>query len=153
MAHLDRVATELGLRTEQVNATVELLRAGATVPFVARYRKEATGSLDEVAITAIRDRLAQLEALEARRTAISGSLAERGLLTPELIERLAAADTLAVLEDVYQPFRPKRRTRGSVAREHGLEPLAEILLRQRREVDPSVEGNRFISADVPDVDA
>src|SRR5438445_3435747 len=117
--HVDKSARELSLRPEQVQATAALLADGATVPFVARYRKEATGSLDEVAIATIRDRLAQLEALEARRTAISASLEERALLTPELRQRLDAAETLAALEDVYQPFRPKRRTRGSVAREHG----------------------------------
>jgi uncharacterized protein len=153
MAHLDRVAAEMSLRPGQVEATAELLASGATVPFIARYRKEATGSLDEVAIASIRDRLAQLQALDARRTAISASLTERDLLTPELSQQLNAAETLAALEDVYQPFRPKRRTRGSVARERGLEPLAEILLRQRNEIDPNVEAQRFLTEEVPDVEA
>jgi uncharacterized protein len=153
MAHADRIASEMSLRREQVGATADLLASGATVPFIARYRKEATGSLDEVAITSIRDRLAQLQALEARRDAISESLVERDLLTPELKERLHAAATLAALEDVYQPFRPKRRTRASVAREHGLEPLADLLLRQRLEIDPASEARRFVNDDVADVDA
>src|SRR5436309_15687086 len=117
MAHLDRIAAEMSLRPAQVEATAELLASGATVPFIARYRKEATGSLDEVAIAAVRDRLAQLEALEQRRRAIVGSLGERQLLTDELRGRLDAAPTMAALEDTYQPFRPKRRTRASVARD------------------------------------
>src|ERR1700732_4619937 len=107
--HVDKIARELSLRPEQVRATDALLADGATLPFVARYRKEATGSLDEVAIAAIRDRLAQLEALDHRRAAILASLQERDLLTDELGLRVAGAETLAALEDVYQPFRPKRR--------------------------------------------
>jgi uncharacterized protein len=150
---LSRTANELNLRPDQVGAVAELLDTGATVPFVARYRKEVTGSLDEVAITSIRDRLAQLQALDARRIAIAGSLTERDLLTPELSARLAAAETLAALEDIYLPYRPKRRTRGSIARERGLEPLADILQRQRREIDPVAEAQRFVTPDVPDVDA
>src|SRR5262249_45898167 len=123
--HVAHAAREMGLGVAQVRATAELLGEGATVPFVARYRKEATGSLDEVAITAIRDRLAQLAALEDRRRAITSSLQERALLTDELERKLAAAETLATLEDIYQPFRPKRRTRGCQARERGLARLAE----------------------------
>ena len=115
------------------------------MPFVARYRKEATGSLDEVEIAAIRDRLAQLEALDQRRQAITASLEERNLLTDALQARLAAAETLAVLEDVYLPFRPKRRTRATIARDKGLEPLAEIILRQDPRVDPAVEAARFVT--------
>src|SRR3954470_24341350 len=153
MAHLERIAGEMGLRPAQVGAVSELLASGATVPFVARYRKEATGSLDEVAIASIRDRLAQLQALDARRDAISASLTERDLLPPELSHQLNAAETLAALEDVYQPFRPKRRTRGSVARERGLAPLAEILLRQRNEIDPNLQAQRFLTDEVPDVEA
>ncbi len=128
--HVARTARELGLGVAQVQATADLLGEGATVPFLARYRKEATGSLDEVAITAIRDRLAQLGALDARKTAIVASLEERNLLTDDLRHQLDAAETLATLEDIYQPFRPKRRTRASVARDKGLEPLADVLFRQ-----------------------
>src|SRR5207237_8927047 len=129
--HDAQVAAELGLQPAQVRATAELLANDATVPFIARYRKEATDSLDEVAIAAIRDRLAQLDALDRRRTAIASSLRERDLLTPELADALGAAPTMAALEDLYLPFRPKRRTRGSVAREQGLEPLADIIQAQR----------------------
>jgi uncharacterized protein len=122
------------------------------VPFVARYRKEATGTLDEVQIAAIRDRLAQLAALDARRQAILTSLEERGLLTQELAGKLAAAPTLAVLEDVYQPLRPKRRTRATVAREHGLEPLADLILRQDPTVDPQRAATRYLTEVVTTVD-
>jgi protein Tex len=145
-----QAARELGLNAAQVRATAALLDEGATVPFIARYRKEATGSLDEVAIAAIRDRLAQLEALEARRRAITASLEERELLTDELHARLESAETLAVLEDIYLPFRPKRRTRASVARERGLEPLAELILRQQPSVNPVAEAAKYVTpADSP----
>jgi uncharacterized protein len=145
--HVAKAARELSLAPGQVRATAALLDEGATVPFVARYRKEATGSLDEVAIAAIRDRLAQLEALDRRREAITTSLQERDLLTDELRARLAAAETVAALEDVYQPFRPKRRTRATVARERGLEPLAELVLRQDPRVDPAAEAARYLTPD------
>jgi len=125
-----RVAAEKSFKVEQVEAVAALLHDGATVPFIARYRKEATGSLDEIAITAIRDRLAQIEQLEQRRTAILKSMEERGLLTEERRAQLQAAGTLSVLEDLYLPFRPKRRTRATVAREKGLEPLAQRLFPQ-----------------------
>src|SRR5438874_1890399 len=143
--HIAQTARELALGAHQIRATAVLLGDGATVPFVARYRKEATGSLDEVAIAAIRDRLAQLEALDQRRQTITSSLQERQLLTDALRARLDAAETLAALEDVYLPFRPKRRTRATAARERGLEPLAEIVLRQRPAIDPAAEAVRFVT--------
>jgi protein Tex len=151
--HLAQVAAELALRPAQVRATAELLAAEATVPFIARYRKEATDSLDEVAIAAIRDRLARLDALDRRRAAIAESLTERDLLTPDLAAAIDAAPTMAALEDVYLPFRPKRRTRASMAREHGLEPLADIIQAQRSDVDPEAEARRFVTPDVPNLDA
>jgi uncharacterized protein len=104
-----------------VAATAGLLEEGSTVPFISRYRKEATGSLDEVAVTAIRDRLGQLKDLDDRRDAILKSLAERGLLTEELKKDLLQAQTMASLEDIYLPFKPKRRTRATIAKEKGLE--------------------------------
>ncbi len=128
--HLQAIATELGVPVRQVLATAELLDGGATVPFISRYRKEATGGLDEVQVTAVRDRLEQLGELDKRREAIVKSLVERELLTPELKAALDRAATLAVLEDLYLPFRPKRRTRAIIARERGLEPLALWLLEQ-----------------------
>ena len=143
--HLAKIARELSLGLGHVRATAALLSEGATVPFVARYRKEATGSLDEVAIGAVRDRLAQLDALDRRREAITASLDERQLLTDALRARLAAAETLSVLEDVYLPFRPKRRTRATVARDRGLEPLAETILRQDPAVDPVAEAASYVT--------
>lgn len=126
-----RIAQELKLPISGVGAVAELLAEGCTVPFIARYRKEKTGSLDEVAITAIRDGLARIEELEKRREAILGSLTERGVLTEELKKTIDAAATMTALEDAYLPFRPKRRTRASAAREAGLQPLAEALLEQK----------------------
>jgi protein Tex len=143
--HVTKIATELKLRPAQVHATAALLAEGATVPFIARYRKEATGSLDEVAITAVRDRMAQLAELDARREAIVKSLDERKLLTEDLRAKVDAAETMAALEDVYQPFRPKRRTRAMAARERGLEPLAELLLKQDPATDPQREAARFVT--------
>jgi protein Tex len=129
-AHIGRIADELTLAQKQVHAVALLLEEGATIPFIARYRKEATNSLDEVAITAIRDRIEHLAELDSRREAIFRSLEERGLLTEELKGKLDAAETMAVLEDLYLPFRPKRRTRATIAKERGLEPLAQRLFSQ-----------------------
>src|SRR4051794_38740818 len=143
--HVGKIAGELKLRPAQVHAAAALLGEGATVPFIARYRKEATGSLDEVAITTIRDRLAQLQELDERRSAIVKSLEERNLLTDELRGRIDAAETMAALEDVYLPFRPKRRTRAMVARERGLEPLAEFLLKQDPAADPGAEAAKYVT--------
>ncbi|MEW5724639.1 MAG: Tex family protein [Thermodesulfobacteriota bacterium] len=141
---LEIIAEETGLNPWQVRAVAELLEAEATVPFIARYRKEATGSLDEVAVTEIRDRLSRLEELDKRRESILGSLAERGLLTDELRDKVLGAETLAGLEDIYLPFRPKRRTRATVAREKGLEPLARTLLSQEEGLDPSAAAAAFV---------
>ena len=121
---IPQIARELHLAGEQVEATVGLLDDGATVPFIARYRKEHTGSLDEVAITSIRDRLSQLRELRDRREVILASLEKRGLLSQELRKAVLSAESMAVLEDAYLPYRPKRRTRAAIARERGLESLA-----------------------------
>ncbi len=142
-AHLKKIAQELNLLPKQVWAVGDLLNEGATIPFIARYRKEATGSLDEVAITAIRDRLNQLIELDKRREAILKSLEERGQLTDELKEKILGAETMAVLEDIYLPFRPKRRTRATIAKEKGLEPLAQILFAQDG-IDPLTEAASFV---------
>ena len=148
MENLERyhrqIAAELGIGQAQVSATALLFDEGGTVPFISRYRKEATGSLDEVAVAAIRDRLAQLAELDKRREAIIKSLAERQLLTDELKGKIAAAGTLTVLEDIYLPFRPKRRTRATIAREKGLEPLAEGLLAQEETFDPPAAAMAFV---------
>ncbi|MEU2180206.1 Tex family protein [Streptomyces thermolilacinus] len=129
-----RIAEELGVRERQVRAAVELLDGGSTVPFIARYRKEATGMLDDAQLRTLEERLRYLRELEDRRAAILDSVREQGKLTEELEARIREADTKARLEDIYLPFKPKRRTKAQIAREAGLEPLADGLL-----TDPGVE--------------
>jgi uncharacterized protein len=141
-----RIARELNLRPAQVAATAALLAEGGTVPFIARYRKEATGTLDEVAVEAIREGLERLRELDKRREAIRASLEERGLLTEELRAKIDGAETLGLLEDSYLPFRPKRRTRATIARERGLEPLADLLIAQGAG-DPGAEAAAFIDTE------
>ncbi len=142
---LEKIAKELQIQPRQAAAVGLLLNEGATVPFIARYRKEVTGSLDEVVITNVRDRLAQLQSMEERRDAITRSLSERSLLTEELQASLASAETLSALEDIYQPYRPKRRTRAMIAKEKGLEPLADLLWAQDPQIDPIREAEAFVS--------
>ena len=141
--HISKIAKELGIAEKQVMSTAVLLEEGATVPFIARYRKEATGSLDEVVITAVRDRLEQLAELDKRREAILKSLEERAQLTPDLKDAINAAESMTVLEDIYLPFRPKRRTKATIARERGLEPLATQIFLQE-EIDPIKEAESFV---------
>ncbi len=145
-AHVIKIAAELGLTSKQVRATALLFDEGATIPFIARYRKEATGSLDEVVIGAIRDRLGKLAELDKRREAILKALEERGQLTDELKEKIAAAESLTVLEDIYLPYRPKRRTRATIAKEKGLEPLAQGIFAQD-DKDPATEAAAFVNAE------
>lgn len=142
--HTLKIADELEIRPQQVNAVSNLLDEGSTVPFIARYRKEATGTLDEVMIINIRDRLEQLRELDKRRESILESLKERELLTDELEKKIFNAGTMAKLEDIYLPFRPKRRTRATIAKEKGLEPLAEILWQQNENTDPQREAEAFV---------
>jgi uncharacterized protein len=144
--HVLKIASELSVRPAQVAATAELLEGGATVPFIARYRKEATGTLDEMAVTAIRDRLNQLKELDDRRDAIIKSLEERGQLTDELKAKIFQAETMAVLEDIYLPYRPKRRTRAIIAREKGLQPLADLIFTQDPTTDPTAQAAAFVDA-------
>jgi protein Tex len=144
--HVVTISKELNLNAKQVEATATLLAEGGTVPFIARYRKEATGSMDEVAITDVRDRLTQLAELDKRREAILKSLEERDLLTDELKAQVMAAENMTALEDIYLPYRPKRRTRATIAREKGLEPLADMLFAQDADapVDPDEAAKAFI---------
>ncbi|MEW2498072.1 Tex family protein [Streptomyces nodosus] len=146
-----RIAEELGVRERQVQAAVELLDGGSTVPFIARYRKEATEMLDDAQLRTIEERLRYLRELEERRTAILESVREQGKLTEELEARIRGAETKARLEDIYLPFKPKRRTKAQIAREAGLEPLAEGLLGDPT-VEPHVAAAAFVDADkgVPD---
>ena len=123
-----QISSELGISPRQVFATLSLLNEGATIPFLARYRKEATGSLDEVDIMRIRDRNQQLDELESRRKTILSSIEEQGKMTPELRRQIIQAVSSSQLEDIYLPYRPKRRTRATDAKEKGLEPLADTIL-------------------------
>ena len=145
--HVLRLAAELNIKVYQVAATAQLFAEGATVPFIARYRKEVTGELDEVQVLAIRDRLEQMKAIDERRAAILASLKERNLLTPALEKSINAADTLAVLEDIYLPFRPKKRTRATIAKEKGLEPLADLLWAQDPATDALADAQTYVGKD------
>jgi uncharacterized protein len=144
--HLDTIARETGISLSSVSSTAKLLAEGGTVPFISRYRKEQTGSLDEVQITTIRDRMLQLAELDTRRSSIIKSLEERSLLTPELKKKIDAALTMTTLEDIFAPFRPKRQTRATKAIERGLTPLADWLL-ENQSADPADEAAKFIDAE------
>jgi len=143
--HENSIAKELKVSPKQVIATVALLDDGATVPFLARYRKEATGGLDELAITFIRDRVIQLRDLDKRRAAILASLEEQGKLTEELASQIHDAPTMTVLEDLYLPYRPKRRTRAMIAKERDLEPLAQHLWAQETSLDVMGEAAKYLN--------
>ena len=154
MDYANRLAAEFRLRPQQVQAAVELLDAGNTIPFIARYRKEATGSLDDQVLRELAERLEYLRNLEKRREEIASSLEEQGVMTEELASQLAGAATLSELEDIYRPFRPKRRTRATMAKERGLEPLALWLMLQQAG-DPAAEAAKYIDPEkeVPDAEA
>src|SRR6202012_5193647 len=139
-----------GVRDHQVAATVDLLDGGATVPFIARYRKEATGTLDDHQLRTLDERLRYLRELEERRGAILASVAEKGKLTDELRAQIEAAETKARLEDLYLPYKPKRRTRAQIARENGLEPLAELLL-STPATDPREAAAAYLNENVADL--
>jgi len=141
--HVTKIEKELQLTKKQVRAVLLLLEEGATVPFIARYRKEAIGGIDEVKVISIRDRAEQLGTLDKRREAVLKSLEEQGKLSDELKKKVMSAEALAILEDIYLPYRPKRRTRGMMARERGLEPLAAKIFEQG-DIDPGVEASAFI---------
>ena len=147
-----RIADELSARENQVEAAIALLDEGSTVPFIARYRKEATGGLDDTQLRNLEERLRYLRELEERRTAILSSVAEQGKLTDELKAQLDAADTKTRLEDLYLPYKPKRRTKAMIAREAGLEPLALGLL-ENPVVAPEAAAVAFVDLEkgVPDV--
>ncbi|WP_439695459.1 Tex family protein [Mucilaginibacter sp. AW1-7] len=146
ISHSKKIASELSISEKQVSATMALLDEGATVPFISRYRKEVTGTLDEVQVAEIRDRAQQLRDLDKRREAILKSLTDMGKLTPELEKQINEAETMVSLEDIYLPYRPKRKTRATAAREKGLQPLAGLLLEQRK-ADVQTEAAIFIDAE------
>ena len=129
---VEQISKELSLPVKNVKAVATLLSEDATIPFIARYRKEMTGSMDEVMISKIRDRIEQLDELDKRREAIITSIEKQDKLTPELMKTIVMASTLAELEDIYLPFKPKRKTRASAAKEKGLEPLAKRIFDQEK---------------------
>jgi uncharacterized protein len=141
------IATEIGARPDQVSAAVGLLDGGATVPFVARYRKEVTGGLDDTQLRNLNDRLSYLRELEKRRAAIASSINEQGKMTDALTRAIATADTKATLEDLYLPFKPKRRTKAMIARENGLEPLLRAIV-DDRSLDPAATAQTYLTEDV-----
>jgi protein Tex len=144
------ISAEINARPDQAKAAIELLDEGATVPFIARYRKEVTGGLDDTQLRTLAERLVYLRELEARRDAIIGSINGQDKMTAELMGKLSAATTKAELEDLYLPYKPKRRTRAEIARERGLGPLAEAILAGRAK-EPAALAEAYITADVPDV--
>lgn len=146
MRHEERIASELNIAPRQVDATVGLLDEGATVPFISRYRKEVTGSLDDLQVAAIRDRIQQLRDLDARREAILKSIEEQEKLTPELKKKIMEAQTMTALEDLYLPYKPKRKTKASVAKEKGLEPLA-IKMMEQSNFDVTSEASKYIDSE------
>src|SRR3954470_4552686 len=139
-----KIADLLSLHSKDVTATVRLLDEGGTVPFISRYRKEMTGSLDEVQIMQIRDEIERLRQLEQRRETILKSIESQNKLTEELKEKILAAETLSKLEDLYLPYKPKRRTKATIAKEKGLEPLAQLILEQK-ETDVFSHALQFVN--------
>ena len=142
------IAQRLGIALRQVQGTVRLLRDGATIPFISRYRKEATGSLDELQVGAVKEQLDKLTELEARKQTVLSTIGEQGKLTDELRKRIEACWEAVELEDIYLPYKPKRRTRATIARERGLEPLANSIMAQHSH-DIARQAQRFVTADVP----
>src|SRR5688572_19793648 len=141
-----QITREFSLQQKYVKAVADLLSEGATIPFISRYRKELTGSMDEVMIANVRDRLEQLKELDKRREAVITSIEKQGKLTPELMQLIVVASSLAELEDIYLPFRPRRKTRASVAKEKGLEPLAQKIFDQEN-LNPEEFAKTFVDVD------
>jgi uncharacterized protein len=146
MTHNQKISAELAIQSWQVDNVISLIDGGATIPFLARYRKEMTGSLDEVVIAAIRDRVVQLRELDKRRETILDSIREQELLTPELEQKIQKAEVMSALEDLYLPFKPKRKTKATVAKAKGLEPLARYILNQQPG-DITQKAKTYISAE------
>ena len=153
MNHAQIIATELELNEKAVAAAIELIDEGNTIPFIARYRKEATGSMDDQALRKLGERLDYLRGLDKRREEVRTAIDGQGALTEELSGKLDKAVTLAELEDLYRPYRPTRKTRASVARARGLEPLADLLLEQKPGTDPAAEAAAYVTEEVPDAAA
>lgn len=152
MTHAEQIATQLNVKPSQVTAVINLLDESNTVPFIARYRKEMTGSLDDEQIRIIADELARLRGLDERRASILASIEEQGKLTDELRNAITSAATMTALEDLYAPYKKKRRTRALVAREKGLEPLAELILKQSTDDSPEEFAKKFLNEQVPNIE-
>lgn len=148
--NIELISKRLGLHRWQVENCIRLMEGGATIPFISRYRKEMTGSLDEVTISSIKDENNRLKELDARIESVKKSIEEQGKMTPELLLKIESAPTMSELEDIYLPYRPKRRTRSTIAKEKGLEPLAEIIFKQD-ETDPEIRAEQFLNEDVADI--
>ena len=152
MSHIKRIASLVNAKPTQVEATIRLLDEGNTVPFISRYRKEMTGSLDDEQVRIVADEIIRLRALDDRRATVLKSINEQGLLSEELRAAINAADSMTALDDLYAPYRPKRRTRGMMAREKGLEPLSVLILQQSLNGSPEEVAHKFLSDDVPTIE-
>ncbi len=153
MNYAEQIARELSLSPQNVQGAIDLIDAGNTIPFIARYRKEATGSMDDQALRALGDRLEYLRGLDKRKAEVEASITEQGALTPELARSIAAAQTLAEVEDLYRPYKPKRKTRASIARARGLQPLADAIFAQDASFDPAAAATAYLGDEVPDAAA
>ena len=147
-----KIKEELKVEKWQVEAAVKLIDEGNTIPFISRYRKEATGSLNDEQLRNLHERLVYLRNLEEKKEQVLGSIGEQGKLTEELKEKILAAETMVVVEDLYRPYRPKRKTRASVAKEKGLEGLAEYILAQNATAPVSEEAAKYVTGDETEED-
>ena len=139
-----KITEELGVKRWQVDAAVRLIDEGSTIPFIARYRKEATGTLNDEQLRTLHERLTYLRGLEEKKEQVLGSIEEQGKLTEELKNQILAAETMVVVEDLYRPYRPKRRTRASIAKEKGLEPLAVLITLQKTDRPPEELAEEYV---------
>lgn len=151
--HAEQLAAELNLSVKNVQGAIDLINQGNTIPFIARYRKEVTGSMDDQVLRNLGDRLEYLRGLDKRKEEVTASITEQGAMTPELTAALEKAKTLAEVEDLYRPYKPKRKTRASIAKARGLQPLADAIFRQEASFDPQAEAQAYLNDEVPDEEA
>ena len=151
--YAQQLAAELNLSAKNVQGAIDLIDQGNTIPFIARYRKEVTGSMDDQVLRDLGDRLEYLRGLDKRKEEVTSSITEQGAMTPELTAALSKAKTLAEVEDLYRPYKPKRKTRASIAKARGLQPLADALFKQDAAFDPNAAAADYINEEVPDAAA
>ena len=151
--HAEQLAAELNLSVKNVQGAIDLIDQGNTIPFIARYRKEATGSMDDQVLRNLGDRLEYLRGLDKRKEEVTASITEQGAMTPELTAALEKAKTLAEVEDLYRPYKPKRKTRASIAKARGLQPLADAIFKQDAAFDPEAAARDYLNDEVPDGEA